>query len=65
MKKKTLTKKLTLNKERISALNYVEMNKIKGASVFLLCTESCSVFMACCDPTTKEDNNNDLEKGHG
>ena len=50
MKKKKLTKKLTLNKDTITILNPNEMSRIVGASVFLLCTESCSVFLACCDP---------------
>lgn len=67
MKKKKLTKKLELNKENISSLNFDEMSKMKGAiSLVFACTESCSVFVACCEPTTEKDNNNiDLEKGHG
>ncbi|MCK5059125.1 MAG: class I lanthipeptide [Candidatus Aminicenantes bacterium] len=50
MKKKKLTNKLTINKEVITSLNTDEMMRIKGASIFVACTESCSIFVACCAP---------------
>lgn len=50
MKKKSLTKKLALNKETISSLNYDEMKKVKGASILGPCSESCSILGPCCDP---------------
>lgn len=66
MKTKTLTKKLSLNKEKIASLNPGEMSRIIGASVFVPCTESCSIFEPCCGPTTEKDNNKiDLDKGKG
>ena len=53
MKKKTLTKKLSLNKEKIASLNPDEMSRIIGASIFVACSESCSVFVGCCDPLSR------------
>lgn len=52
MKKNKLTKKLVLNKKTVSNLQDEEMNLIRGASVLFLCTESCSVLVNCCDPTS-------------
>ncbi len=56
MKKKSLTKRLALNKEKISTLNYDEMIKVKGASALVLCSESCSVLVICCGPTAEKNN---------
>ena len=53
--KKKITKKLTLGKEKIAALNREEMSKVVGASVFVLCSESCSVYVICCGPTTEKE----------
>lgn len=55
MKKKTLTKKLSLNKEQIASLNPDEMSRIIGASILMPCSDSCSVFLACCDPLSRTD----------
>lgn len=49
MKKKMLTKKLTLNKKTIARLGEAEMRNLKGASIFVACSESCSIFIMCCD----------------
>ena len=51
--KKKFSKKLALNKETISSLNYDEMKKVKGASILVACTESCSILVACCGPDPK------------
>ena len=66
MKKKKLTKKLTLNKEKVVTLNYDEMSKIKGASILVPCTESYSILAPCCAPTkNKIDDNWIKAKGPG
>jgi hypothetical protein len=53
MNKKKLTKKLALNKEKITSLNYTEMKEIKGASILVPCTGSCSALVMCCEPITQ------------
>ncbi len=51
--KKKLTKKLTLSRKTISNLTDNEMNRVRGASLMVNCTNSCSLLVDCC-PTTKE-----------
>jgi natural product precursor len=47
--KKKFEKKLVLNKKTISNLEHKEMNDIRGGSVIIVCTNSCSVLIICCD----------------
>ncbi|MCK4762612.1 MAG: class I lanthipeptide [Candidatus Aminicenantes bacterium] len=57
MKKKTLTKKMLLNKATVSNLNSVDLDMIKGGTLltFETCancdTASCSLHINCCGPT--------------
>ena len=51
--KKKLTKKLSLNKEYISSLNFDDMYKIKGGfsilcTDFIACSVTCSIIVRCC-----------------
>ncbi len=48
-----LRKKLVLNKKTISNLSEDEMQQVWGATLFAICTDSCSLFALCC-PTTQE-----------
>lgn len=52
--KKKLTKKLVLNKKTISSLSENDMNLVRGATFNFYCTDSCSLNMGCCPPTTEE-----------
>ena len=64
--KTKLSKKLNLNKNKISRLNDHDMNLIRGATLVMHCSESCSLVKICCEPTVKEyliDQN--LEKNPG
>ncbi len=51
--KKKLTKKLMLSRKTISNLTDNEMNLVRGASLIVNCTNSCSLIRYCC-PTTQE-----------
>ncbi len=52
--KKKIIKKLVLNKKTIFNLSENEMYMVRGATIFLnYCTNSCSLFIACC-PHTEE-----------
>ena len=55
MKKKKITKKLSLNKETVAGLDAEEMKKIKGASILAACSDSCSVLVICCDTLSRTD----------
>lgn len=67
--KKKFIKKLTLKKKTISKLQDDDMRLVKGAYSFDTCgcdTDSCSIVVNCCGPTTEKDNNNiNLDKGQG
>jgi len=53
--KKQIKKKLILNKETIVKLSNAEMGALGGAaSLVLICTESCSLVIWCCTPTTNK-----------
>lgn len=52
-------KRIILKKETIVNLTAEQMNKVRGATIFLiscLCkdTESCSIFIGCCPPPEKK-----------
>jgi len=51
--KKILKKKLVLSKATVANLDKNEMNRIIGASIVAICTESCSIVAICCTPTIK------------
>lgn len=48
-------KKIKLNKSAIAKLNDDEMYNLRGATVYINCTEtkSCSVYIQCCQPPEK------------
>lgn len=50
--KKKLYKKISLNKKIISNLNENELNDIRGGSVIIACSRSCSAIIVCCDTKT-------------
>ena len=50
--KKQFTKKLVLQKETVSTLTDNQMDMLRGGTAFLICTESCSAFMICCNTKT-------------
>lgn len=57
--KKKLIKKLSLNRATVTRLQNEEMKVIKGGTLltFETCncdTASCSIFLPCCGPKTKE-----------
>jgi len=52
--KKIVKKRLVLSKATVANLDKDEMNRIIGASLVMICTESCSLVMLCCTPKTKE-----------
>jgi hypothetical protein len=51
--KKKFEKKLNVSKSTIVNLDKNEMYRIKGASIVIYCTESCSLVYYCCFPTNK------------
>jgi hypothetical protein len=52
--KKIVKKRLVLSKATVANLDKDAMNRIIGASIVIICTESCSVAILCCTPKTKE-----------
>ncbi len=66
--KKKFEKKLALNKKTISNLNKSDMTEVLGGSAIIkscLCSESCSLIMYCCGPTTDPLFNNDNQEPDG
>lgn len=59
--KKRFAKKLALNKKTVSNLNETDLNNIRGGSIVFICTRSCSIVIACCDPHTDEIAENKVE----
>jgi len=51
--KRKFEKKLVLSKTTVATLDRGEMNRIIGATLVLICTESCSLAIGCCTPTKK------------
>jgi len=49
--KRKFEKKLVLSKATVATLDRGEMNRIIGASIMDICTQSCSIMDICCTPT--------------
>ena len=50
--KKRMSKRLILNRVTVSRLSQEDMNAVVGATLYLPCTESCSLYIQCCPVTT-------------